>query len=95
MVQRLAGRQVVRHRADAAQPLHHHRHFPVRPAADELLEAAELDDVQPRLLHAVVLVQQQRHLAMAFDARQRVDGHAAQAFGVGGGFELSHSVQQG
>jgi hypothetical protein len=42
---------VVRHRADAAQPLHHHRHFPVRPALDELLEAAEFDDVQAHLLH--------------------------------------------
>jgi prolyl-tRNA editing enzyme YbaK/EbsC (Cys-tRNA(Pro) deacylase) len=77
---------MVRHRADAAQPLHHHRHLPVRAAADEGLEAAELDDVQPRLAHAVVLVEQQRHLAVALHARQRVDGDAAQAAcGSGGG----------
>ena len=49
-VARLGRRQVVAHRADAAQALHQHRHFPVGPALDELLEAAELDDVQPRLL---------------------------------------------
>jgi hypothetical protein len=87
VVQRLARRQVVRHRADAAQALHHHRHFPVRPAFDELLEAAELDDVQPHLLHAVGVVEQDRHLAVAFDARQRVDGDALQALCLGGGFQ--------
>jgi hypothetical protein len=90
-VHRLGGRQVVRHRADAAQALHHHRHFPVGPALDELLEAAELDDVQPHLLHAVVRVEQDRHLAMAFDPRQRVDGDAAQARRMGGGFEGSNA----
>ena len=41
---------MVRHRADAAQALHHHRHFPVWPALDEFLEAAELDDVQAHLM---------------------------------------------
>jgi hypothetical protein len=40
---------VVAHRADAAQALHHHRQLPEGPALDEALEAAELDDVQPRL----------------------------------------------
>jgi hypothetical protein len=93
LVERLAGREVVADRADAAQPLHHHRHFPVRPTLDELLERAELDDVQARLLDVVVLVHQQRDLAVALDARQRLDHHAAQLLGVGGGFqrERAHS----
>jgi HAMP domain-containing protein len=87
LVERLAGREVVAHRADAAQPLHHHRHFPVRPALDELLERAELDDVQARLLDVVVLVHQQRDLAVALDARQRLDHDSAQLLGVGGGLQ--------
>ena len=94
-VQRLGRGQVVRDRADAAQALHHHRHLPVGPADDELLEAAELDDVQPHLLQALLLVQQQRDLAVAFHARDRVDHDAAQALRVGGGFQrtdgISHS----
>ncbi len=87
LVERLAGREVVADRADAAQALHHHRHFPVRAALDELLERAELDDVQACLLHVVVMIEQQRHLALALDARRRFDDYATQAFGFGGGFE--------
>jgi hypothetical protein len=79
LVEGLAGGEVVADRADAAQPLHHHRHFPVGPALDELLEAAELDDVQPRLLDDAVLVQQQRHLAVALDPGERLDDDALQA----------------
>ena len=74
---------MVADRADAAQPLHHHRHLPVGPALDEFLEAAEFDDVQPRLMDVVVLVQQQRDLAVALDARHRLDDDAAQVFGCG------------
>jgi hypothetical protein len=94
-VQRFGRGQVVRDRADAAQALHHHRHFPVGPADDELLEAAELDDVQPHLLQALLVVEQQRDLAVAFDARDRVDHDAAQALRIGRSFEraggFSHS----
>ena len=78
--------QMVRHRADAAQALNHYRHLPVRAAFDEFLETPELHNVQTRLLDAVVLVQQQRDLAVPFDARHRVNRHAAQALGVSGGF---------
>ena len=88
LVQRLGRGQVMRHRADAAQALHHHRHFPIRPALDEFFEAAEFDDVQAHLMHLVVLVEQDRDLAVAFDARDRVDGDAAQFFGMGGGFQI-------
>jgi len=79
---------VVRHRADAAQALHQHRHLPVGPALDEFLEAAELDDVQAHLVHPVVGVEQQRHLAVALDAGHRLDDDALEVLGVGGGFEL-------
>ena len=91
-VQRLGRGQVVRDRADAAQALHHHRHLPVGPADDELLEAAELDDVQAHLLQTLLVVEQQRDLAMAFDARDRVDHDAAQALQVGRGFERAGGV---
>ena len=56
------------------------------------LEAAELDDVQPHLLHALHVVEQDGHLAMALDARDGVDGHASQTLrdsGAGGGFKGS------
>ena len=86
-VQRLRRGQVVRYRADAAQALHHHRHFPVGTALDELLEAAELDDVQSDLMHLVVVVEQDGDLAVAFDPGHRVDGDAPQQVGVGGGFQ--------
>jgi hypothetical protein len=50
-----------------------HRDLPEGPALDEALEAAELDDVQPRLLHLVLVVQQDRHLAVPLDAGHRLD----------------------
>ena len=68
MVHRLGGGDLVRHRADAAEALHHDRRLPIGTALHEFLEAAEFDDVQPRLMHAVVRVEEQRDLAMAFDA---------------------------
>ncbi len=80
-IKRFRCRQVVRHRADAAQALHHDRHFPVGSAFNEFLETAELDDVQPHLLHMVLGVEQDRHLAMAFNPRDRVNGDPAQALG--------------
>ncbi len=91
-VQGLRRGEVVTHGADAAQALHHHRQLPVRAALHELLEAAELDDVQAHLMHAVVGVEQDRDLAVTLDARHGIDGHAAQALGIGGGFELDLHV---
>jgi hypothetical protein len=79
LVEGLAGGEVVADRADAAQPLHHHRHFPVRPALDELLEAPELDDVQSRLLDDARLVQQQGDLAVALDPGEGFDDDALEA----------------
>jgi hypothetical protein len=87
-VERLGGRELVRHRADTAQALHHDRHLPVGASLDELLEPAELDDVQAHLLHPVVFVEQDRHLAVPLDARHRVDGDATQALRGGGSLEI-------
>ena len=50
----------------------------IRPPLDEGLEAAELDDMQADLMDVVVLVEQDRHLAVAFDAGHRFDRDAAQ-----------------
>ena len=94
-VERLGRGEMVAHRADAAQPLHHHRQFPVGPALDEALEAAELDDVQPHLVHAVVGVEQDGDLAVPLDAGHGVDRDAAQSGGLGGGFEFEgHGARQ-
>ena len=84
LVQRLAGGQMVRHGADAAQALHHHRHFPVGAPHDERLEAAELHDVQSCLLHTALGVQQQCDLAVPFHARNGIDHHAARCSAGGG-----------
>ncbi len=63
-------------RTDAAEPLHGDRHLPVGPALDESLEAAKLDDVQPRLLHVIVFVEQNADLAVSFDAGDRLNHNA-------------------
>ncbi len=85
-IERLGGGQMVRHRADAAQALDHDRHFPIRPALDEFLEAAKFDDVQAHLMHFVLVVEQDGDFAVAFNPRHWVDGDTAQGFGVGRSF---------
>ena len=74
-------------RADPAEPLHHHRNFPVGPALDEPLEPPELDDVQANLLHLALVVEQDGDLAVALDPRDGLDHDATKAFGVLGGIE--------
>jgi hypothetical protein len=87
--------EVVANGTDAAQALHHHRQLPERPALHELLEAAELDDVQSHLMDAVVRVEQDRHLAVALDAGHGVDRDAAHAGLRCCGFEVDlHSRLQ-
>ena len=81
---------MVADRADAAQPLHHDRNLPIGAAFDKSLEAAKFDDVQADLMDLVVVVEQDRDLAVTFDAGDRIDGDAAQFFGMGGGFESGH-----
>jgi len=82
--------QMVADRADAAQPLHQHRHLPVGPTLDEFLETAKFDDVQPCLANAMILVHQQRHLAVPFDPAQRIDGDPAQILRPSGRFQSAH-----
>ena len=85
-VHRLGGGDEVADRADAAESLHRDRNFPIGPAADEDLEAAKLNDVQPDLMDAILLVEQDRHLAVAFDPGDGFDGDAMQACGAIGRF---------
>jgi len=61
------------YRTNAAQALHQYRHFPIRPALNEALEAPELDNVEPRLLYSPLFVQKNRYFAVAFHARHRLD----------------------
>ena len=77
-VHRLGRREEMADRADAAQALHRDRNLPVRPASDEDLEAAELDDMEPDLMNPVLLVEEDRHFAVSLDARDRLDRDAAQ-----------------
>ena len=61
------------HRADAADARHQRRHLVKRPAFAELLEAAELGDVEVGFLDVALLVQMDRDLGVALDAGDRVD----------------------
>ena len=77
-VHRLGRREQVAHRADAAQPLHGDRNLPIRAALDEDFEAPEFDDVQPDLVDAILLIEEDRDLAVAFDSGDRLDGDPPQ-----------------
>ena len=72
----LRGAEMVAHRADAAQTLHEHGQLPERPPLDEALEAAELNDVRARLADVVVLVEEDRHLAVTLDPGDGLDHDA-------------------
>ena len=89
-VHRLGRRDQVAHRADAAEALHRDRDLPVRPARDERLEAPELHDVQPDLMNPILLVEEDRHLAVPLDPGERLDGDATELLGRLGGFEVEH-----
>ena len=52
------------------EALDHDRHFPVGPALDEFLEAAEFDDMQAHLMHFVLVVGEDGLLAVALDSRE-------------------------
>ena len=93
MIERLGGDDLVRHRADAAQPLHHDGRLPIGASLNEFLEAAKFDDVQARLMNTAIVAQQQSDLAMTLDARNRIDGDAPQILWVRGCFQIeSHGV---
>ena len=89
-IHRLGRCEQMADRADAAEALPRDRNLPIRPAPDEDLEAAELDDVQPDLMDPVLLVEEDRHFPMALDAGDRLDGDAAKLVRRLGGFEVEH-----
>ena len=60
-------------RADPADARHERRHLRERAALAELLEAAELGDVEIRLFHAALLVEVDRDLGVPLDAGDGVD----------------------
>ena len=76
-VDRLGGAQVVADRADAAQTLHQHRHFPERAALDEAFETPELDDVQAGAQTRLAFVEEDGDLAVSLDAGDAVRSRCA------------------
>ena len=76
VVQRLGGRHVVRRGADPADAAGDLRHVLGRPADAEHLEAAQLGDLQVGALHVALLVEEDVDLAVALEARDRIDGDA-------------------
>ena len=72
-VHHLAGAEMMTDRTDAAQALDDDRNLPVHASADEPFEAAELHDMEARLLDLAGRVEPDGHLAVAFDAGDRID----------------------
>ena len=82
LVECLARREVVAHRADAAEPLHHHRHFPIRSALDEFFEAAEFVDVHVSAIHRAIFFHVDGHFGMTFNAGDGFNRYFLCAHGV-------------
>src|SRR5690349_6666565 len=61
--------------ANAANPRHEGRHLGERPAFTELLEAAELRDVEMRIFHHSVGAKVKRYLRVPLDPGYRVDNN--------------------
>jgi hypothetical protein len=68
LVPRLGRGEHVAHRADAADPGGDARHLADGPPLAELLEAAELDDVEPGVGNLPLVVQEEGDLGVALDA---------------------------
>jgi hypothetical protein len=62
---------MVAYRTDAAKPLDKHGNFPVRPALNETLKSAELDNVQPSLSNLIVFVKQNGDFAVSLNSGYR------------------------
>ncbi len=75
-VGRLGRGHVVGLGADAADAVHEGRHVLDRPADAELLEAAQLRDLEVGALHLAGVVEEDLDLAVALEAGDRVDGDA-------------------
>ncbi len=76
-VTRLGRGQVVADRADPADPLCDLGHLEEHAPLAELLEAPELVDVHPGLGDLARVIEMDRHLGVALDARDRFDGDGA------------------
>ncbi len=68
-----AGRDQMAHRADPANARHQRRHLIEGPVLAELLESAQLGDVQARVSNLAVVTQLYGHLGVTFYARYRID----------------------
>ena len=73
LVARLGRGEQVADRADAAGAGGDRRHLPEHPALAELLEAAELDDVELGVADLAVVVEEDADLGVTLDAGDRVD----------------------
>src|ERR1700751_4648523 len=62
---------------NATNPSHQRGHLVKGTPFAQLLEAPELRDVETRVLDAPVIVQVQRDLRVAFNARHRIDDDGA------------------
>jgi hypothetical protein len=69
-------------RTDAADARHQRRHLVKRAPFAQFLEAAKLRHVKAGFLDPAVLIQLERNLGMAFDARNRIDDDAALLHGI-------------
>jgi hypothetical protein len=74
------------YRADTAEALHQYGDFGIRSTLDEFLKAAEFDNMKARLMHPVILIQQQGDLAVTFDSGNRLDHDPFQVLWMGGSF---------
>ena len=73
----LGAGHVVARRADAADAGHDARQLLDRPADDEALEAAQLGDLEERVLDGSVVVEEDLDLAVALEPGDRVDADLA------------------
>jgi hypothetical protein len=80
--------------ANATEALHRDRNFPIGPPLDENLETTELDNMQAHLMHLIMIVEQNGHLAVALDSRNRIDGDTSEILAARGGFEIRHGLPQ-
>src|SRR5689334_1558206 len=60
-------------RADAADARRDRRHFVIRPPFAELLEAADLRDMELRIGNLPIIVEMDGDLGMTLDARDRIN----------------------
>ena len=74
-VQGLGGRQVMGLGADAADPRRQVRHVLGRPAHAELLEAAQLGNLQVGVGHVALVVEEDVDLAVTFQPGDGINGN--------------------